>query len=198
MRVVREIAGPLSVDRVRYSLLQPDSVIMVHHDGFRGTRYWYEAIARVHLVLSTTGRAFTTIAGERHFWQNGEIWLGHYGYPHRVYNGDEGVRTHIVIDLRAGDDNITHAHLKRLFGERAGFERNETSLRLRSDALRQLHTYKCLQSAAGQHERYAREIAAVRAELQAEEKARRRPPLRTPASARRTVWRASTMNRYEG
>ena len=36
-------------------------------------------------------------------WNEGELWYGDFSFPHRLFNGGEHSRIHLVIDLKPND-----------------------------------------------------------------------------------------------
>jgi hypothetical protein len=87
--------------RVRLMGLQPKKSIFWHYD--RGETIDSAKSVRLHVPIFTNRNILFQISHEDLYWEEGEIWYGDFSFPHRLYNGGERVRIHLVMDLVVND-----------------------------------------------------------------------------------------------
>ena len=87
--------------RVRLMELAPGKDIFWHHDGrlFGIDR----KVARFHIPIVTNPDAVLQVSHHDCQWQPGELWFLDNSFPHRLRNGGDEPRIHMVIDLESGD-----------------------------------------------------------------------------------------------
>lgn len=95
-------------ERVRLMQLLPGEQILWHHDPQESID---KTIVRIHLPMKTNDRVQFQISHENCRWGPGEMWYGDFSFPHRLYNGGDEDRIHLVLDIAVNDD------LKALFPE---------------------------------------------------------------------------------
>jgi hypothetical protein len=83
--------------RVRLMELQPGASILWHYD--RGESIDGRSSVRFHLPIVTNDRVRCQISHQDISWREGEIWYGDFSFPHRLFNGGENSRVHLVFDL---------------------------------------------------------------------------------------------------
>jgi quercetin dioxygenase-like cupin family protein len=80
--------------------LAPGSKIREHTDDFLGPEY---GLVRLHVPITTDPRVNFHVGGERLHMGGGEVWYIDFSRPHRVENGGDDDRVHLVIDCRVND-----------------------------------------------------------------------------------------------
>jgi quercetin dioxygenase-like cupin family protein len=85
------------VHAARLLSLGPGSKILEHRDDFFG---FEDGLIRVHVPVATDGRVEFFVDGRRLDMSEGEAWYVDFGLPHRVTNGSDRDRVHLVIDCR--------------------------------------------------------------------------------------------------
>jgi Aspartyl/Asparaginyl beta-hydroxylase len=87
--------------RVRLMELQPGKSILWHYD--RGESIDGNRSVRFHMPIVTNEGVRCQISHEDVLWREGEIWYGDFSFPHRLFNGGENSRIHLVFDLTWDD-----------------------------------------------------------------------------------------------
>ena len=157
--------GPL-LCQVRYSVLAPRSLITYHDDGFAPSPsgHWLDKTARIHLVVDSPEGAYTVIGPTKQVWSNGDVQLGHYGFPHYVYNPHPTRnRTHLVVDAYVGDHRAPRKRLVRLFGEGVTSRRSVVDPHVKAKVLRALYDFQC--SFSSSREEYEFQLEEARRAL---------------------------------
>ena len=88
--------------RVRMMQLLPGETILWHADPTESIDI---SIARIHIPLVTNSDVAFQLSHEDCQWRAGEVWYGDFSFPHRVHNGGEKARIHLVIDVHV-DENL--------------------------------------------------------------------------------------------
>jgi hypothetical protein len=86
--------------RVRMMQLLPGETILWHADATESIDI---SIARIHIPLVTNPDVRFQLSHEDCQWQAGEVWYGDFSFPHRVHNGGDEGRIHLVIDVHVDD-----------------------------------------------------------------------------------------------
>lgn len=87
--------------RVRLLELQPRKSIFWHYD--RGESIDGNQSVRLHVPIITNDRVAMQLSHLDLAWRAGETWYGDFSFPHRLWNGGEHSRVHLVIDLKIND-----------------------------------------------------------------------------------------------
>ena len=74
-------------------------------------------LVRLHIPIRTTEDVEFQISHEDCRWREGELWHGDFTFPHRVRNGGNATRIHLVIDL-VKNDEIMALFPKEIFAQR--------------------------------------------------------------------------------
>jgi Aspartyl/Asparaginyl beta-hydroxylase len=85
------------IHTARLLSLAPGSKILEHTDDFLGGDY---GLLRAHLPIVTDERVEFFVGGERLMMNEGEAWCIDFSLPHRITNGSDDDRVHLVIDCR--------------------------------------------------------------------------------------------------
>ena len=91
---------PTEKRRVRILRLAPGKQIFWHSD------FWHSIdskMIRLHIPIVTNAKVGFQIAHEDCVWQPGELWYGDFTFPHRLENGGDADRIHLVLDLMNND-----------------------------------------------------------------------------------------------
>ncbi|MBT8422151.1 MAG: aspartyl/asparaginyl beta-hydroxylase domain-containing protein [Gammaproteobacteria bacterium] len=91
---------PCTKRRVRLLELEPGRKVFWHRD------FWHSVDStqlRVHVPIITNEEVGFQISHQDCPWQAGELWYGDFTFPHRVQNGGDRGRVHLVIDLEVND-----------------------------------------------------------------------------------------------
>ncbi|MDH3636656.1 MAG: aspartyl/asparaginyl beta-hydroxylase domain-containing protein [Gammaproteobacteria bacterium] len=86
--------------RVRMMQLLPGETILWHFDPNESIDI---SIARIHIPLVTNPDVIFQISHEDCQWRAGEIWYGDFSFPHRLFNGGQEGRIHLVLDVNVSD-----------------------------------------------------------------------------------------------
>lgn len=92
---------PCSKRRVRLLQLEPGRKVFWHRD------FWHSVDStqlRLHVPIVTNDKVGFQISHQDCRWQAGEIWYGDFTFPHRLQNGGDEGRIHLVIDLKVNDE----------------------------------------------------------------------------------------------
>lgn len=89
-----------SIHTARILSLAPGSKILEHADDFLGGE---NGILRIHIPIMTDERVEFFVGGERLTMNEGEAWCIDFSLPHRVTNGSDNDRVHLVIDCRVNE-----------------------------------------------------------------------------------------------
>ena len=81
--------------RIRIMELQTNKNIYWHYDG---TDSLDEVTARLHIPIYTNPKVLFQISHENCYWREGELWYGDFSFPHRLFNGWDKNRVHIIMD----------------------------------------------------------------------------------------------------
>lgn len=100
--------------RVRISRLSAGGTINWHYDDFETKTK--ESVYRLHIPIITAPENFQILSHEIHFWDNGEVWLGDYRFPHMVVNASQIDRFHLIVDI------VPDVELRKLVDDHTGFE----------------------------------------------------------------------------
>lgn len=85
------------IHAARLLSLGPGSKILEHTDADLGGE---DGLLRVHIPVATDGRVEFFVGGRRLSMEVGEAWCIDFSLPHRVTNGSDRDRVHMVIDCR--------------------------------------------------------------------------------------------------
>lgn len=85
---------------VRLMKLAPGSVIKEHRDYDLSIE---DGVVRLHIPITTNPDVEFYLNNERILMKEGECWYLHLSEPHRVVNGGETERVHLVIDAVVDD-----------------------------------------------------------------------------------------------
>ncbi|MEE4184894.1 MAG: aspartyl/asparaginyl beta-hydroxylase domain-containing protein [Gammaproteobacteria bacterium] len=86
--------------RVRLMRLEPGKKIFWHRD------HWHSydlRLLRLHIPIVTHADVGFQISHTDCRWQPGELWYGDFTFPHRLQNGGDTARVHLVIDIINND-----------------------------------------------------------------------------------------------
>lgn len=83
------------VHAARLLRLAPGAKILEHRDDFLSGE---DGIYRIHIPIITDERVEFFLDGRRLMMAEGETWCIDFGLPHRVTNGSDKDRIHLVID----------------------------------------------------------------------------------------------------
>lgn len=90
------LAGiPAPLRGVRLMALGPGAEIHEHRDGKVGLSW---GNLRLHVPIITNPGAIMVIGGDEIHWEAGRLWFGDFNQLHRVRNGGDDARIHLVID----------------------------------------------------------------------------------------------------
>lgn len=92
---------PCAKRRVRLLELSPGRKVFWHRD------FWHSVDStqlRVHVPIITNDRVGFQISHQDCPWQPGELWYGDFTFPHRLQNGGDEGRVHLVIDLEVNGE----------------------------------------------------------------------------------------------
>jgi hypothetical protein len=87
--------------RVRLMALQPGKNIYWHYDETETIDT--NVNARLHIPIITNPGVQFQICHEDQIWRAGELWYGDFSFPHRLRNGGQAERIHLVLDLKVSD-----------------------------------------------------------------------------------------------
>lgn len=93
---------PCEKRRIRILQLAPGKKVFWHRD------FWHSVDAtqlRVHVPIITNDQVGFQISHEDCRWRAGELWYGDFTFPHRLQNGGDEARVHLVIDLMNTDES---------------------------------------------------------------------------------------------
>ncbi|HEX7956022.1 MAG TPA: aspartyl/asparaginyl beta-hydroxylase domain-containing protein [Pyrinomonadaceae bacterium] len=85
------------IHAARLLSLGPGSKILEHSDVDLGGE---DGLLRVHVPVVTDGRVEFFVGGRRLLMAEGEAWCIDFSLPHRVTNGSDKDRVHLVVDCR--------------------------------------------------------------------------------------------------
>lgn len=88
------------VSSVRFLRLGPGARILEHRDYQIGLEY---GEVRLHVPLETSPHVEFELDGRRVEMRAGECWYVDVTRQHRVYNGGEATRIHLVVDCAVND-----------------------------------------------------------------------------------------------
>jgi quercetin dioxygenase-like cupin family protein len=99
---VQEVLAKLQcpVRAVRFLRLGPGSTIKEHADPDLG---FHLGEVRLHIAVASNPEVEFVVGGARVQMSEGECWYHDFGKPHRVYNGGDSPRVHLVIDCVVND-----------------------------------------------------------------------------------------------
>ncbi len=87
---------PGQTARVRLMQLLPRENIFWHFDGWQSLD---QKDVRLHILIVTNSEVQFQISHEDCRWLPGELWYGDFTFPHRLYNGGDSPRVHLVMDF---------------------------------------------------------------------------------------------------
>ena len=87
---------PGQTARVRLMQLLPRENIFWHFDGWQSLD---QKDVRLHIPIVTNSEVQFQISHEDCRWLPGELWYGDFTFPHRLYNGGDSPRVHLVMDF---------------------------------------------------------------------------------------------------
>jgi hypothetical protein len=87
--------------RVRLMRLEPGRQIFWHKDFWHSYDY---RLLRLHIPITTNDKVAFQISHQDCPWQPGEFWYGDFTFPHRLQNGGDADRVHLVIDVINNDE----------------------------------------------------------------------------------------------
>jgi hypothetical protein len=96
--VLRSLACPLRT--VRFLRLGAGSRILEHTDYNLG---FEDGQIRIHVPVTTNPRVEFFLNGSQVIMNAGEAWYLNFNLPHRLYNGGDSDRVHLVIDCILND-----------------------------------------------------------------------------------------------
>lgn len=85
------------IHSARLLSLGPGAKILEHTDDFLGGE---DGLIRVHIPVATDERVEFFVDGHRLVLMEGEAWCIDFSLPHRINNGSDKDRVHLVIDCR--------------------------------------------------------------------------------------------------
>lgn len=85
------------IHSARLLSLGPGAKILEHTDDFLGGE---DGLIRVHIPVVTDERVDFFVGGHRLVMTEGEAWCIDFSLPHRVNNGSDKDRVHLVVDCR--------------------------------------------------------------------------------------------------
>jgi hypothetical protein len=88
------------IHTARLLSLGPGSKILEHTDDFLGGE---DGLLRIHIPIMTDDRVEFFVGGRRVVMYEGEAWCIDFSLPHRVTNGSDKDRVHLVIDCRINE-----------------------------------------------------------------------------------------------
>ena len=89
--------------RIRLMGLTPNKNIFWHYDSSDSID---SETIRLHIPIITNPLVELQICHETHYWEPGELWYGDFSFPHRVYNGWDQTRIHLIIDLLKDKESL--------------------------------------------------------------------------------------------
>jgi hypothetical protein len=92
---------PCDVRRARLLKLESGQKIFWHSDLSHGVD---STVLRLHVPIFTNEKVGFQISHQDCAWQAGELWYGDFTFPHRLQNGGEEGRVHLVMDLVKNDE----------------------------------------------------------------------------------------------
>lgn len=104
-----------AVRTVRLSRMAEHQTINSHSDTFIGFQYGQ---LRLHIPIITNKNVTMFVGDESSFWDEGELWFADFARRHKVHNGGDEARVHLIIDVYLTD------YVLSLFPEevRSGFD----------------------------------------------------------------------------
>lgn len=91
---------PSRKQRVRLMRLEKQTKVFWHFDAGENMD---GAVARLHIPVVTNEKVEFQISHQDVKWNGGEFWYGDFSFPHRLRNGGEEDRVHLVIDLEINE-----------------------------------------------------------------------------------------------
>lgn len=82
--------------RIRLMTLESGKDIFWHIDDGDSLD---EVTVRLHIPVITNEKVLFQISHENCNWRAGEFWYGDFSFPHRLYNGWDQDRVHLILDL---------------------------------------------------------------------------------------------------
>lgn len=82
--------------RIRLMILEPGKDIFWHIDDSDSLD---EVTVRLHIPVFTSEKVQFQISHENCVWKAGELWYGDFSFPHRLNNGWDQNRVHMILDL---------------------------------------------------------------------------------------------------
>jgi len=92
---------PGQTARVRLMQLLPRENIFWHFDGSQSLD---QKDVRLHIPIVTNSEVRFQISHEDCRWRPGELWYGDFTFPHRLYNGGDSPRVHLVMDFAVNNE----------------------------------------------------------------------------------------------
>lgn len=86
--------------RVRMMQLLPTENILWHYDPIESLD---KGLARIHIPIITNPGVKFQLSHEDCQWKAGEVWYGDFTFPHRLYNGGNEGRIHLVFDIKVNN-----------------------------------------------------------------------------------------------
>jgi hypothetical protein len=86
--------------RVRILQLAPGKRVFWHSDAWHSID---SKLLRLHVPIIRNDRVGFQISHQDCPWKPGELWYGDFSFPHRLQNGGDASRIHLVIDLVNND-----------------------------------------------------------------------------------------------
>lgn len=105
--------------RIRLMALDPGKNIAWHFD--RTDSLDSESL-RLHIPIATSPLVQFQISHEACFWKAGQLWYGDFSFPHRLHNGWDKPRIHLILDLEPSE------HILGLFPKKYLEERHQRDL----------------------------------------------------------------------
>lgn len=87
---------PCAKKRVRLLQLAPGRKVFWHRD------FWHSVDStqlRLHVPIVTNPDVRMQVSHDDCPWRPGELWYGDFTFPHRLQNGGDAARVHLVVDL---------------------------------------------------------------------------------------------------
>jgi hypothetical protein len=94
-RVLAAFSSPIHTARLLS--LGPGSKILEHTDDFLDGEH---GLSRIHIPITTEERVEFVVGGNTLVMNEGEAWCINFSLPHRVTNGSDKDRVHLIIDCR--------------------------------------------------------------------------------------------------
>lgn len=91
---------PCEKMRVRFARLLPGRMLTWHYDAIDSLD---RGLVRIHIPLITNPDMRSQLSHVDYFLKPGEAWYGDFSIPHRVFNGGDESRVHLVLEFVVND-----------------------------------------------------------------------------------------------